>query len=119
MVKRCFFRSQACDFSLEKQNLPEMTIFYVNQVYLTYKDNKKIYYSDVYITGQVVPLLNPPDDLKSYQLKSDEVKLIKSKYDPVSGQLLGLIESLGYLTARGDEQEHLFDDGYNKGINKI
>ena len=103
MVKRCFFGSQACEFSLEKQNLPEMTIFYVNQVYLTYKDNKKIYYSDVYITGQVVPLLNPPDDLKSYQLKSDEVKLIKSKYDPVSGQLLGLIEGLGYLTARGDE----------------
>ena len=29
--KNGFFRCQACDFSLEKANLPEITIFYVNQ----------------------------------------------------------------------------------------
>ena len=68
----------------------------------------------MYITGQVVPLLNLPEDLKNYQLKSDKVKLIKPKYDPVSGQFLGLIEILGYLTVCSDEQEHFFDYGYNK-----
>ena len=35
-----------CEFSLEKVNLAEVTIFYVNQGYLSYKDNKKIYYCD-------------------------------------------------------------------------
>ena len=112
--KNGFFRCQACDFSLEKANLPEITIFYVNQAQHSYKDNKKIYYNDVYIIDQVVPLLNLPEDLKNYQLKSDKVKLIKPKYDPVSGQFLGLIETLGYLTVCSDEQEHFFDYGYNK-----
>ena len=114
-----FFRSQACDFSLEKANLPEMTIFYVNQAYLSYKGNKKIYYPDVYIIGQVVPLLNAPEDLQNYQLKTDEVKLIKPKYDPVSTQFLGLIQTLGYLTVCGDEQEYLFDYDFNKENSKI
>ena len=66
-----------------------------------------------------MPLLNAPEDLKHYQLKSDEVKLIKPKYDPVNGQFLGLINSLGYLTVRGDEQEHFFDYGFNKENSKI
>ena len=63
-------------------------------------------------------VLNAPEDLKNYQLKSDEVKLIKPKYDPVNGQFLGLINSLGYLTVRG-EQEHFFDYGFNKENSKI
>ena len=117
--KEGFFRSQDCDFSLEKGNVPKMTIFYLNQAYLSYKDNKKVYYTDVYIIGQVVSLLNPPEDLKNYQLKSDKTKLIKPKYDPVSGQVLGLSKSLGYLTVRGDEQEHFFDYGFNKENSKI
>lgn len=64
-----------------------MTIFYVNKAYLSYKDNKKIYYGDTYILGQVVPLLNAPEDLKNYELKSNEVRIIKPKYDPVSGEV--------------------------------
>ena len=37
--KNSFFSSQVCDFSLEKGNSPEMTVFfYVNQGYLSYKD---------------------------------------------------------------------------------
>ena len=96
-----------------------MTIFYVNLAYLSYKDNKKIYYTDVYILGQVVPLLNSPEDLKNYELKSNEVKIIKPKYDPISGEFLRLVECLGYLTVRGDEQEHCFDCGYNKENSKI
>ena len=55
-----FFKQQACDFSLEKANMPEMTIFYVNQAYQSYKDNKKVYYCDFYVLGQVTPCLNPP-----------------------------------------------------------
>lgn len=73
----------------------------------------------MYILGQVVPLLNSPEDLKNYELKSNEVKIIKPNYDPVSGEFLRLVECLRYLTAHGDEQEHCFDYGYNKENSKI
>ena len=42
-----YFKQQACGFSVEKANMPEMTAFYINQTYLSHKDNKKIYYCDV------------------------------------------------------------------------
>ena len=64
-------------------------------------------------------LWNVPEDLKNYEVKSNELKIIKPKYDPVSGQFLGLTESLGYITVRRDEQEHFFDYGYNKENSKI
>ena len=35
-----YFKQKVCNFSVEKANMPEMTAFYVNQVYLNYKDNK-------------------------------------------------------------------------------
>ena len=73
----------------------------------------------MYILGQVVPLLNSPEDLENYELKSNEVKIIKPNYDPVSGEFLRLVECLRYLTAHGDEQEHCFDYGYNKENSKI
>lgn len=108
-----YFISQACDFLLEKANMPEMNIFYVNQASLSYKDNK-IYYADLYILGQVVPMLNPPEDLENYVPKPKEAKLIRPKYDSISGELLGLVQTLGYLTVRGEDQECFFDYGYSK-----
>ena len=52
-----------------KANMPEMTIFYVNQAYQSYKDNKKVHYCDFFILGQVTQCLKPPKDLKNYELK--------------------------------------------------
>ena len=92
-------------------------LFYVNQAYLSYKDNKKIYYCDTYIIGQVVPLLNHPGDLKNYNLLSNEARIIKLKYDHVSGEFLGLVEGISYLTVRDDK--HFLDYGCNKENSKI
>ena len=100
-------------------NLPELTIFYVSQGYLSYKDNKKIYYCATYIIGQVLPMLNPPESLKNYELKSNEARIIRPKYDHVSGQFLGLVDTLGYLTVRGSEAEYFFDYGFNKENRKV
>lgn len=55
------FQQQPCQFQLEKVNIPEMTILYLNQVYLSYKDKRKIYYCDFFIIGQVIPALNSPE----------------------------------------------------------
>ena len=38
-----FFADECCDFSIEKVNMPENTLFYVNQGYQSYKDSKKVY----------------------------------------------------------------------------
>ena len=99
--------------------MPENTIFYVNQGTLSYKDNKKIYYCYTYILGQVVPMLNPPEDLQNYVLKNNDAKIIRPKYDPISGEFLGLVETLAYLTVPGDHQECFFDYDYNKGNSKV
>ena len=47
-------------------------------------------------------MLNPPEDLKDYVPKDNEAKIVRPKYDVVSGQFLELVETLGYLTVRGD-----------------
>ena len=117
--KNSYFKAEVCDFSLEKANMPENTIFYVNQGTLSYKDNKKIYYCYTYILGQVVPMLNPPEDLQNYVLKNNDAKIIRPKYDPVSGEFLGLVETLAYLTVPGDHQECFFDYGDNKENSKV
>ena len=52
-------KQQPCDFLIEKANLPENTIIYINQVYQSYKDNKKVYYVDYYLLGQFNQCLNP------------------------------------------------------------
>ena len=114
-----YFKQQACDLFVQKANMPEMTAFYVNQAYLSYKDNKKIYYCDVCIIDQVTPMLNPPEDLKNYIPKENEAKIVRPKYDVASGQFLGLVEMLGYLTVRGDERECFFDYGFSKENSKI
>ena len=33
--------------------------------YQSYKDNKKLFYADYYLLGQVNQCLNPPEDLKN------------------------------------------------------
>ena len=117
--KNGFFSSQVCDFSLEKANLPESTIFYLNQVYLSYKDNKKLYYTDFFIAGQITALLNQPENLEEYTPQESEVKILRSKYDATSGNFLGLENCLAYLTVHGDFQEQFFDYGYSKENSKI
>ena len=104
-----FFKQQACDFSNEKANMPEMTIFYVDQAYQSYKDNNKVYYCDFYILGQVTSCLNPLEGLKNYKFKLNEAKIFRPKYDTVSGEFLDLVETLGYLTVCGDSMEYFFD----------
>ena len=117
--KHGYFKQQTCDFSVEKANMPEMTAFYINQSYLSYKDNKEVYYCDVFIIGQVTPMLNPPEDLKNYVPKENEAKIMRPKHNVTSGQFLGLVKTLGYLTVRGGDRECFFDYGYNKENSKV
>ena len=117
--KNGYFSTQACDFSIEKANFPENTIFYINQAYLSYKDNKKIYYNDIFIIGQITPLVNQPENISAYSPKEDEVKILRPKCNSTTGNFLGLQYCIAYLTVQNDLQKQFFGYGYSKENNKI
>ena len=107
-----FFNEQNCDFCLEKGNFPELTMLYLNQAYLIYKDGKKIFYADLFI-------IETREDFDNHMLQPNEAELIRPKYVVVSGQFFSLVETLGYLTVRGDVHESFFDYGYSKKNSKV
>ena len=113
-----FFGSEICEFNIEKVNMPENTLFYVNQGYQSYKDNKKVCYNDIFIIAQIMPLVHQPKDIESYELNDDEVKILRSRYDPVSGEFLGIEYCIGVITVRNDPDEQFFDHGYSKDNSK-
>ena len=104
---------------MEKENFPENSISYLNQGYLTLKDNRKLYYADCYIIGQINECIFPPEDLENYVCQDREVKLYRPRYDPVTGNFLGMYETLGFIVVRGDPEEHFLDYGYCKQNSRI
>lgn len=81
----CFKKGCCDEFSLQKANMPELTLYYLNQGSLSYKNDEKIFYFDNYILDQIVPLANLPSNLSTYELKPDEVKILISKYNVSTG----------------------------------
>ena len=100
-----YFGTESCDFSIEKANLPENTIFYINQAYQSFKDGKKVYYNDVFIIAQIMPLAQQPKEIESYQLKDNEGKILRPRYDPISGEFLGIEYCIALVTVRNDPEE--------------
>ena len=72
-----YFKSLSCDFPVEKSNLPKLVILYIKQAYFNNKYGWKIYYYDLFVVGQVTPMLNPPEDLENYGPEEDEVKILR------------------------------------------
>lgn len=53
-------------------------------------------------------------------VKKGKLKCIaQPRYDPTTGQFLGLYESLGFIAGRGDPDRHFMDYGYCKENSKI
>ena len=107
------------DFNMEKVNYPENTLFYINQAYLTVKNNKKIFYCNYFILGQIVESSNPPENISPYTLKENEVRMIRPKYDTSTGQFKGLYETIGFLVVWGAAEEIFFNYGYDQNKSKI
>ena len=82
---------QTNNFNMSKVNCPVNTIIYIDQAYLTVKNNKKMYYADIFFGGgQVTEALIPPENISNYVCKEREVKLVSPRYDPSTGGFLGL-----------------------------
>ena len=86
-----YFMQEPCDFSTDKENMPEMSVFYVNQGYQSFKDNKRIYYADYYILRQVNACMNPPDNSKEYQLKENEAIINRPRYGSGTGGFFWIV----------------------------
>ena len=63
-------------------------------------------------------LAHQPKDIESYVLKDDEVKILSSRYDPVSGEFLEIEYCIALITVRNDLEEQFFDYGYDKENSK-
>ena len=59
------FKQQPCDFHMDKENYPKNNIIYINQGYLTIKDNRRLFYADYFLLGQVIESINPPADIRN------------------------------------------------------
>ena len=114
-----FLSNNLAIFQSKKTNLSENSILYINQIYQSYNDKKKVFYSDYYLLEQVNQCLNPSEYLEKYEFQSNEAKLFRPKYDTLTGEFLGLYETLEYLTVRSDRGECFFDYGYSKENSKI
>lgn len=109
-----YFQNDLVDFSIEKTNLPENTLFYLNQGYQIYKEDKKIYYNGLYILGQILPAAIQPKDIDDYEFKENEVKILQALYNRDTCEFLGLKYLVGIITIRDDEDEMFFDYGNHK-----
>ena len=50
----------------------------------------KKFINDVFVIAQIMPFAQQPKQIESYQLKDNEVKILRPRYDPISGEFLGI-----------------------------
>ena len=66
-----------------------------------------------------MPVAHQPKDTESYELNENEVKIFRPRYDPASGEFLGIEYCVALITVRNDQDEQFFDYGYNKQNAKV
>ena len=115
-----FFKDIRPELNLEKVNMPENTIYYVNQAFLSTVINGEIaMYVQNFIIGQLIFAANQPNDISEYVCLPNEVKLLSCVYDLESGEFKGVRLQLAYIVLRGDEHEIFFSYGYEKSKSKV
>ena len=115
-----FFKDIRPELNLEKVNMPENTLYYVNQAFLSTVKNSEIAMSiQNFIMGQLIFAANQPKDISEYVCQANEVKLLSCVYDLETGDFKGIRLMLAYIVLRGDQEEIFFSYGYDKNKSKI
>ena len=115
-----YFGEVKPEMNIEKVNIPENTLLYVNQGFIsTVKNGDLAMYVHNFIIGQLLVAANQPEDISQYQCKENETKLLTCVYDLESGKFKGLRLMLAYIIIRGDEDEVFFSYGYSKNKSKV
>ena len=77
-----FFGDITPEINLEKVNMPENTVYYINHSFLsTVKNGDIAIYNQNFTLGQLIPAANQPKDIASYVCNENEVKLLCCIYD--------------------------------------
>ena len=115
-----FFKDIRPELNLEKVNMPENTLYYVNQAFLsTVKNSEIAMYIQNFILGQLIFAANQPKDISEYVCQANDVKLLSCVYDLETGDFKGIRLMLAYIVLRGDQEEIFFSYGYDKNKSKI
>ena len=115
-----FFKEIKPEMNIEKANVPENTLLYINQGFIsTVKNGELAMYVHNFIIGQLIIAANQPADINEYACKENEVKLLSCVYDIESGAFKGLRLMLAYIVLRGDSDEVFFSYGYSKAKSSV
>ena len=96
----------------------DFTLIYINKAQLTFKQNP-IIYSNYFIIVQIIPLLNPPQDLENYLCKESEVKIYLPLHDTSNGSFKGIKQTLAHIVLRDNKEETFFTYGYSRNLSKM
>ena len=115
-----FFKDVKAQLNLEKVNIPENGLLYVNQGFLsTVKSGEIAMYLHNFVIGQLIIAANQPKDIANYICSKNEVKLLSCVYDIESGQFKGIREQLAFIVLRGDPCETFLSYGFDKLKSKL
>ena len=115
-----FFKDVRAELNLEKVNIPENCLLYVNQGFLsTVKSGEIAMYLHNFIIGQLIIAANQPKDISTHKCLKNEVKLLSCVYDLESGDFKGVHEQIAFIVLRGDSDEVFLSYGYNKQKSKL
>ena len=113
-----YFRDVRLDLKLEKQNIPENCLLYINQAFLsTVKNGELAMYNHNFIIGQIILEANQPEDISTYECAPNVVKLYTCIYDINTGEFKGVRES--YIILCGDDEEVFLSYGYDAAKAKV
>ena len=71
-----------------------------------------MYYGAHFLLGQIIEAINPPENIANHVYKDCEVKYHSPRYDVSTSHFLGFYKTVGYLVARGDDDDHFLGDGF-------
>ena len=115
-----FFKDVRPELNLEKVNIPENCLLYINQGFLsTVKSGEIAMYLHNFVIGQLIIASNQPEDIDSYICSKNEVKLLSCVYDLESGDFRGIREQIAYIVLRGDDDEIFLSYGFHKAKSKL
>ena len=115
-----FFKDIKPELNLEKVNMSENALYYVNQSFLsTVKSGDIAMYNQNFILGQLIVAANQPKDITTYNCNENEVKLHCCIYDLTTGEFKGMREQLAYIVLRGDNNEIFLSYGFEKSKSQI
>ena len=86
-----FFKEVKPEMNIEKFNIPENTLFYVNQGFVsTVKNGELAMYVHNFVIGQLIIAANQPKEINEYSSNENEVELLSCVYDLETGDFKGL-----------------------------